>query len=85
MHKAQAEATKEAQRAGIEAVKGNTLYYRGKKPSYDRAILKQVKDMLGNGAGASAIAKVTGLTRQSVLRIRDEPGQAEAALARWGQ
>ena len=81
---AQAEATKEAQRAGIEAVKGDAQRYRGKKPSYDRATLGQVHDMLGNGAGASAIAKVTGLTRQAVLRIRDEPAQAEAALARWG-
>lgn len=81
---AQAEANKEAQKAGIEAAKGDAQRYRGKKPSYDRAVYSQVKDMLGNGAGASAIAKVTGLTRQSVLRIRDEPGQAEAALARWG-
>jgi putative DNA-invertase from lambdoid prophage Rac len=81
---AQAEATKEAQKAGIAAAKEDTDRYRGKKPSFDRAVLGQVKDMLVGGAGASAISKATGLSRQTVLRIRDEPDQAEAALARWG-
>ena len=80
---AQAEATKEAQRAGIKAAKQNGTKYRGKKPSYDRKTLSVVVDMLGRGAGASEIGKATGLTRQTVLRIRKNPAGAEEALARW--
>jgi DNA invertase Pin-like site-specific DNA recombinase len=82
---AQAEATKEAQRAGIAANKGDPVKYRGKKPSYDRPTLLSVRDMLSKGTGASAIAKETGLSRQTVLRIRDKPAEAEAALAKWGE
>ncbi|MBD3756158.1 MAG: recombinase family protein [Gammaproteobacteria bacterium] len=81
---AQAEATKEAQKAGIEAAKADERKYRGKKPSYDRAALRQVRDMLELGAGASEIAKATGLTRQTVLRVKADPVAAEAALERWG-
>jgi DNA invertase Pin-like site-specific DNA recombinase len=82
---AQAEATKEAQRAGIEANKGDAAKYRGKKPSYDRATFGKVTDMLGRDAGASIIARETGLSRQAILRIRDHRAEAEAALARWGE
>jgi len=80
---AQAEATKEAQKAGIEAAKQTEGKYRGKKPSYSRETLGKVMDMLGQGAGASEIANATGLTRQTVLRIRKQPSAAEMALARW--
>lgn len=81
---AQAEATKEAQKAGIEAARQDETKYRGKKPSYDREKLKDVVDMLSNGAGASEIAKATALTRQTILRIRKDPAAAEAALVKWG-
>jgi DNA invertase Pin-like site-specific DNA recombinase len=81
---AQAEATKEAQKAGIAAARQDKVKYRGKKPSYDREALGVVVDMLGQGAGTSEIAKVTGLTRQTVLRIRKDPVSAQAALRRWG-
>lgn len=80
---AQAEATKEAQRAGIAAVKGNPRKYRGKKPSYDRSTYDQVIDMLNAGSGASEIARTAGISRQAILRIRDNPAMAEAALVRW--
>ena len=43
---AQAEATKEAQRAGIEAARQSRTKYRGKKPSYDHEALGVV---LGSG------------------------------------
>ncbi len=82
---AQAEATKAAQRAGIEARKGDETRYRGKKPSYSRDQFNTVVDMVGMGQGASAISKATGLTRQTVLRIRDNRVDAEGALARWGE
>lgn len=79
---AQAEATKEAQKAGIAAAKDDATRYRGKKPSYDRSGLKAVQDRLALGEGASMIAKSTGLSRQTILRIRDTPEGAEAALAK---
>lgn len=81
---AQAEATKEAQKAGIEAAKADGRKYLGKKPSYDRDGLRQVQEMLAMGAGTSEIAKATGLTRQTVLRVKADPVAAEAALGRWG-
>ncbi|WP_371156979.1 recombinase family protein [Jannaschia sp. 2305UL9-9] len=81
---AQAEATKEAQRAGIAGAKARGDRYLGKKPSYDREGLTIVQAMLAQGANVSEIARTAGLTRQTVRRIRDEPDGAEAALARWG-
>jgi len=80
---AQAEASKAAQRAGIEARRGDAERYRGKKPSYDRKAFQQVLDMLAVGKGASEISKATGLTRQTVLRIKGDQAGAEAALAKW--
>lgn len=32
----------------------------------------------------SEIGREAGLSRQTVLRIRDQPAAAEEALARWG-
>lgn len=81
---AQAEATKEAQRAGIEANKGDTDKYRGKKPSYDRKTFESVLSMIQLGQGATAIADATGLTRQTVLRIREDHRAADIALKKWG-
>lgn len=40
--------------------------------------------MLAQDVGISVVAKATGLSRQAVYRIRDEPAGAEAALAKWG-
>ncbi|SFP57960.1 recombinase family protein [Tranquillimonas alkanivorans] len=80
---AQAEATKEAQKAGIQSNKGDPKKYRGKKPSYDRAKLAQVQDMLAAGTGTSAVAKAAGLTRQTVLRIKSDPSAARVAVERW--
>ena len=39
--------------------------------------------MLSQGAGVSAIASATGLTRQTVYRIKDDPAGAEAMMAKW--
>ena len=81
---AQAEATKEAQKAGIEAAKGDGTKYRGKKPSFNRKTLTLVQDMIATGAGTTQIANAAKLTRQTVLRIKDDPKGSEVALARWG-
>ena len=80
---AQAEATKEAQRAGIEHAKAKGESYRGRKPSYSRDQLAMVQDMLGQSANVIAIAKATNLSRQTVYRIKGDPVAAEAALATW--
>ncbi len=87
LSQAQAEATKEAQRAGIAhaKAKGETSPYRGRAPSYDRAQLDMVRDMLGQGSGVSAAAKAAGLSRQAVYRIQADPAGAEATLAMWGR
>jgi DNA invertase Pin-like site-specific DNA recombinase len=80
---AQAEATKAAQRAGIDHVKAaGERSYLGRKPTYTRDQLAKVCDMLET-QGIAAIAKETGLTRQTVYRIKDDPVGAEAALAAW--
>jgi DNA invertase Pin-like site-specific DNA recombinase len=80
---AQAEATKEAQKAGIEAAKGDGTKYRGKKPSFNREALTLVQDMIATGAGTTQIANAAKLTRQTVLRIKGDPEAAEASLVRW--
>jgi DNA invertase Pin-like site-specific DNA recombinase len=82
---AQAEATKAAQRAGIEHAKAHgERAYLGRKPSYTRPQLDHARTMLGQEAtGIARIAKETGLTRQTIYRIRDDPAGAEAALAAW--
>jgi len=83
---AQAEATKAAQRAGIEHAKQNSdRAYLGRKPSFTREQLVKVRAMLGQQAvGIAHIANETGLTRQTVYRIKDDPAGAEAALVAWG-
>jgi len=80
---AQAEATREAQRAGIAHAKAREDSYRGRKPSYTRAQLDMVRTMLSQGASISAIARDTGLSRQTIYRIKADPAEAEAILLRW--
>src|SRR3979490_2071749 len=82
---AQAEATKEAQRAGIAHAKASgDDRYRGRKPSYTRSQLKIVQDMIAQAGGIGPIAKAANLSRQTVYRIKDDPAGAEAVLAAWG-
>jgi putative DNA-invertase from lambdoid prophage Rac len=83
---AQAEATKAAQRAGIEHAKqGEARAYLGRKPSFTRVEFYIVRDVLGQqDVGIAQLAKTTGLSRQTVYRIKDDPASAEAALTAWG-
>ena len=83
---AQAEATKEAQRAGIEHARGKAdKLYRGRKPSYSRDQFEKVKAMLATASnGPAAIAKTCKVSRQAVYRIKGDPSGAEAALVNWG-
>jgi DNA invertase Pin-like site-specific DNA recombinase len=82
---AQAEATKEAQRAGIDLAKATGERYKGRKPSFTRRQLEIVRNMLGQEAGVSIIAKATGLSRQTIYRIRNDAAGFEAALVNWGR
>lgn len=85
MAEAQAEATKEAQRAGIQHHRAaSPEKFKGRKPTFDRARFDAVKAMLDAGQGHSAIAKATGVNRNAVIRIAQDPAKAEAALAKWG-
>lgn len=82
---AQAEATREAQRAGIDHARANgEARYLGRKPSYNRDQFEAVRTMLGQSGGISSVAKETGLSRQTIYRIQDDPAAAEAALSAWG-
>lgn len=83
---AQAEATKEAQKAGIahaKAAEGATKY-KGRKPTFSREQFTRVAEMLAQGAGVSDVSKHTGLTRQTVYRIKDDPAGQAKALEAWG-
>jgi putative DNA-invertase from lambdoid prophage Rac len=72
---AQAEASKAAQRAGIDHKPGTAPNaYLGRKPSYDRATLDRVLSALSNASAPSlsTIARAEGLTKQTVHRIKAE-------------
>jgi DNA invertase Pin-like site-specific DNA recombinase len=84
MAEASAEATKAAQRAGIEHAKvSEAAAYLGRAPSFSAEKVAVVRDMLAAGHGVSAVAKATNLSRQAVYRVKDNPAWAEALLARW--
>jgi putative DNA-invertase from lambdoid prophage Rac len=70
----------------MEHAKGkDEAKYLGRKPSYTRRQFSMVRHMLGHDAvGIAHIAKETGLSRQTIYRIKDDPAGAEAALAAWG-
>jgi putative DNA-invertase from lambdoid prophage Rac len=84
---AQAEATKEAQRAGILHAQeyDDGTKFRGRKPSFDWATFAAVQGLLSQGIAVAEIAKTTGLKRQTIYRIQKEPERQAAALAVWSQ
>lgn len=81
---AQAEAAKEAQKAGIAHAKASGGRYIGRKPSYTRQQFSTARDLLGQGSNPSEVAKATRLSRGTVYRIKDAPEDCERALASWG-
>ncbi|MEM7366769.1 MAG: recombinase family protein [Pseudomonadota bacterium] len=82
MAEAQAEVTREAQRAGINKAKAEKKY-RGRKPSFDRPALKLVQEMNAKGSGTTEVAKASGLSRQTVIRINSDPAGAVELLEKW--
>lgn len=81
---AQAEATKFAQRAGIDAAKQNPQKYLGRKPSFSRDQVEQITGMFSQGLSAAEIARSVGVNRHVVMRVRNSPSSVETALLRWG-
>ena len=81
---AQAEATREAQKAGISHAKADPQKYRGRKPTYTREQVDAVLDMLATTSNITEIAARVGLTRQTVLRIKSDPESAYHRVGRWG-
>ncbi len=82
---AQAEIIKEAQKAGIAhaQVHDDGTKYRGRKPTFTPDQFHSVRDMLNQGIAVSAIAKTTGLKRQSIYRIQADPKHQMMALRQW--
>ena len=81
---AQAEASKEAQRAGIAHARANDdLAYLGRKPSYDSKQLATVSAMLAERSSITEIAIATGLSRQTVYRILSDQAAAAALIENW--
>ena len=55
-------ATKEAQKAGVAHAKAiEPRSYRGRKPSFDRAQLDIIRDMLAQDVSPTAIAEAAGV------------------------
>jgi putative DNA-invertase from lambdoid prophage Rac len=85
MAQAQAEVTREAQKAGIAHAKAHDdgTKYRGRKPTFSPEQFELVRKLLEQGIAVSTIAKTVGLRRQSVYRIKDAPEQQRSALQAW--
>ncbi|MGR4926827.1 recombinase family protein [Bradyrhizobium sp. CAR08] len=82
---ANAEAMKEAQRGGIALARSTEgeIKYRGRKPSFSKEQFSIACDMLDLSAGIGEIVSATGLSRQTIYRIRDDRAAAAGALMRW--
>jgi putative DNA-invertase from lambdoid prophage Rac len=85
MAQSQTEVTKEAQKAGIAHAQScdDGTKYRGRKPTFTWDQFARVRELLSQGIGVSAVAKTTGLKRQSIYRIQAEPEKQIAALRSW--
>jgi putative DNA-invertase from lambdoid prophage Rac len=81
---AQAEATKEAQRAGIEHAKASDeSKFLGRKPTFTWESYSLALELIGQGICVAEIARRTGLRRQTIYRIKAEPERQAAVLSVW--
>jgi transposase len=73
------------QKIGIAKARSNPENdpFKGRKPSYNQELLVMVLDMLVADASITAIAKETGLSRQTIYRIQSDPEEALNSLERW--
>ena len=79
---AQAEATREAQRSGVDNLKA-LGGYRGRKPSYRKEHVEQALAMRSEGVPISTIAKSLALSRQTIYRIQANPSEAMRIVTQW--
>lgn len=80
----QAEANKEAQRAGIAHVKAGAMkVYLGRKPSYTETQISEVVALTGEGKGVSEVAKQVRLSRAAIYRVLKSPEKAFASVRAW--
>lgn len=80
---AQADATKEAQRAGIAHAREIGARYLGRKPSFDDTQLEVILSAIAEGRRPVDIARECAVSRQTVYRIKGNPEAAAKALAVW--
>ena len=83
MAQAEVEARKEAQRTALERARQNGFTFRGRKPSFTFEQVNVTLDLVAQGLSDGAIAQRLGLKRHTVLRLRNNPAKALAALERW--
>lgn len=84
LSQAQAEATKEAQKAGIAHAKaGKDKVYLGRKPSFTEGQISAVIALTGEGKGVTEVAKQLGLSRAAIYRIQKCPADAIASIRAW--
>jgi len=84
LSQAQAEANKEAQRAGIAHVKAGTKkVYLGRKPSYTETQISAVIALKSEGKGVSAVAKQLGLSRAAIYPVLKNPAEAFPSVKAW--
>jgi DNA invertase Pin-like site-specific DNA recombinase len=84
LSQAQAEATKEAQIAGIAHAKSReTKVYLGRKPSYTEEQVSQVIQLSADGCCVSKVSMQLGLSRGAVYRIQKMPDAAYASVRAW--
>lgn len=84
LSQAQAEANKEAQKAGIaHAQAGNKKVYLGRKPSFTESQISEVIALTGEGKGVTEVAQQLGLSRAAIYRIRKSPSGAYASIRAW--
>lgn len=84
LSQAQAEATKEAQKAGIAHAKAREdKVYLGRKPSFTESQIAEVISLLGDGTGVTQVAKQLGLSRAAIYRIQKCPAGAFASVRAW--
>ena len=81
---AQAEATKEAQTAGIAYKKTQEPEaYKGRKPTYTNDQVDQIIKMIDAGMGNNTVARALALSPMTVSRINADRVKAYAVLERW--
>lgn len=81
----QAEATKAERRVGVDHSRTSGARYLGRKPSFTLQQLRTAQGLFRSGVSVARVAWETGLSRQTVYRIRANPAAAEAALLAWNR